>query len=563
MKKKTLYISVVAMLCFTIFSCTKDLVKLNENPNGADPSTTNPNLVLATVLTESARAFVSLGYGDIAGVMQHTQKDGWAGGHNNYDWGGSNDWGGYYGILRNNQFVYNKAVELNFDLHQGISLVMKSMIFGLITDLWGDAPYTAALHGDTGGLENTFPAYDSQQTIYDGILADLEKANTLLSKGRNEYNSTADAADVYYGGDPAKWRKLANSLALRYYMRLSEKLPAVAKAGIEKIAGNPTQYPIITTASDDATMSFPGNSDADSWPSYAIPQSDSSNYRRIKMCNTLVTAMLERNDPRIALWANKVQIPIHIDETLPNNTSKIVTDVVIDGESVPIVRLISGDYLASKGLTLADINQNLHYVGLPVALNAPQLYNLSPDVAQSAHNPHVSWVNRTFANSKGVKARVMSAAEVNFILAEASAKGWNAGDAETNYKAAIKGSFDAWGIGSSAAAYIAQPEVAFDGTIEQIITQKWISSWSVAAESWFDWRRTGYPELHGVEGRTVAKELPLRFYYPLEERNLNASNVNAANEHLEITNLSAFGPNGPKNSAWSKPWVTQGTGKPW
>jgi len=67
----------VLLFSCTVFSC-KDLTVLNENPNGVNPANANPNLVLSTVLTESGKAFVNLGYQDIAGVMQHTQKDGWS-----------------------------------------------------------------------------------------------------------------------------------------------------------------------------------------------------------------------------------------------------------------------------------------------------------------------------------------------------------------------------------------------------------------------------------------------------------------------------------------------------
>lgn len=545
------------------FSCQKHLQELNINPNGADPGSTNPNLVLSTVLTESGKAFVNLGYLDIAGVMQHTQKDGWGSGHNNYDWGNSNSWTGYYDILRNNQYVYNRAVALNYPLQQGMALTMKSLMFGLITDLWGDVPYSSALKADQGGAENTFPKFDSQQSVYDSILANLEEANTLLAVA--QASGLPGNADVYYGGNAMKWRKFANSLALRYYMRLSEKLPDVAKQGIEKIVADPTKYPIITDMADDAGMTFPGNSSMDSWPSYAIPLSDSSDYRRIKMCNTLVRALLERNDPRITKWAEPVQESVYLDPTLTGNVSKTVYDTVINGVKRPAVFIVSNDYLTSKKLKDSAINQDPFYVGLPVALNAPQLYNLSPDPQQASHNPHVSWVNGNFAkgNANGIKARLMTAAEVHFILAEAAVKGWNAGDAEDHYNKGIAASLSVWGFATQAAAYIAQPEVAYDGTIKQIITQKWIASWSMATEAWFDWRRTGYPELHGVTGLTKAPELPLRFYYPLEERNLNGANVEAANNNLESTKYSDFGGNGPQNSPWSRPWIIKGTGKPW
>lgn len=545
------------------FSCQKHLQELNINPNGADPGSTNPNLVLTTVLTESGKAFVNLGYLDIAGVMQHTQKDGWGSGHNNYDWGNSNSWTGYYDILRNNQYVYNRAVELNYPLQQGIALTMKSLMFGLITDLWGDVPYSSALKADQGGAQNTFPKFDSQQSVYDSILANLEEANTLLAADQS--SALPGNADVYYGGNAMNWRKLANSLALRYYMRLSAKLPDVAKQGIEKIVADPTKYPIITNMADDAGMTFPGNSSMDSWPAYAIPQSDSSDYRRIKMCNTLVRALLDRNDPRIAAWAQPVRESVYLDPDLSGNVGKTVYDTVINGVKRPAVFIISSGYLTSKDLKESDINQDPFYVGLPVALNGPQFYNLSTDPYQASKNAHVSWVNGNFAkgNANGIKARLMTAAEVHFILAEAAAKGWNAGDAEDHYNKGIAASLSAWGFAAQAAAYIAQPEVAYDGTIKQIITQKWIASWSMATEAWFDWRRTGYPELHGVAGISKAPELPLRFYYPLEERNLNSANVEEANNNLESTPYSNLGGNGAKNSPWSRPWIIKGTGKPW
>ncbi|NLR80985.1 SusD/RagB family nutrient-binding outer membrane lipoprotein [Chitinophaga eiseniae] len=556
----------LGLLLTALPACKKDLIKLNDNPNGSNPATINPNLVLSTVLTQAGIEIVTLGYQDMAGVMQHTQKDGWTTTHNEYDWAGTNSWTAYYDILRNNQLVYDRAVTLNNELQQGVSLVMKSMMFGLITDLWGDAPYTQALKGQLGGTDNTLPVYDPQQVIYTGILADLDKANTLLSKSKSEYTNPIDAVDVYYAGDPTKWRKMANSLALRYYMRLSEKLPDVAKAGIEKIAGDPAKYPIITDASEDAAMSFPGNSNADSWPANATYDTDSSGYRRLKMCNTLVTYLQTRHDPRLGVWANKVQCFLLVDNNLPPGTGNVYkpVDTVVNGESRK-VRYISPDVLASKGLTLNDINQDVDYVGLPPAIPGPAVYNLSPDAGQASRNPHVSWLNDIYKQAKGplLKARLISAAEVHFILAEAAGiKGWAAGDGETHYNAAIKASLTTWGLAGYYTAYISQPAVKYNHSQQQIVEQKWVASWTAATEAWADFKRTGYPQLHAgpyAKGPVV----PVRLYYMLEERNLNKANLADALKRLEVTNYSSFGANGAQNSPWSKPWIIQGTGKPW
>jgi hypothetical protein len=54
--------------------------------------------------------------------------------------------------------------------------------------------------------------------------------------------------------------------------------------------------------------------------------------------------------------------------------------------------------------------------------------------------------------------------------------------------------------------------------------------------------------------------LPVRFYYMQDEIMLNADNAEQALNNLEVTGYTqADG----KNSAWSKPWLVQGTGKPW
>ena len=76
----------------------------------------------------------------------------------------------------------------------------------------------------------------------------------LRSKDVSEYSGVNSDADLLYAGSPENWQKLANSLMLRYYMRISEKLPSYAKEGIEEIVANPSEYPIFTSNDDDAAM---------------------------------------------------------------------------------------------------------------------------------------------------------------------------------------------------------------------------------------------------------------------------------------------------------------------
>ena len=292
-----------AIMALGIQSC-KDLTELNINPNGVDLEKANANLILSTVLTQAAQNYVGVGYGNASGVMQHTQKDAWFGGHNNYDWGPS-DWGGYYSMLRNNKAVYDKAVENDLKFHQAVSLVMKAFIFGQITDLWGDAPYTNALNGDVGGNENLLPAYDSQEVIYNGILADLAEASSILSAAPDSYKEIFPDADVIYGGDPIKWQKFANSLRLRYLMRISNK-----KDVGSEFASIANSQPIFTSNDDNAYMNYTGSNETTAWPENSVfDGTGGSNFRRIHPAATLVEALRERNDPRIHIWFAKVELP--------------------------------------------------------------------------------------------------------------------------------------------------------------------------------------------------------------------------------------------------------------
>lgn len=265
------------------------------------------------------------------------------------------------------------------------------------------------------------------------------------------------------------------------------------------------------------------------------------------MAATLIEALQEKDDPRIGVWANKVQVPLVVDAGLPAGT-----DEIVDG-----VRYLSPDKVGDT-----PVDTDPEYVGVPTSFSAlPSTYNLNPTPGQTSHNPHVSFLNDIYKAASGplLKSRLLSATEVHFILAEAALKGWNTGDAESHYEAAIEASFETWGVDDDFDTYIAGPEVAYNGTLEQLIEQKWIASWTAAAESWFDFRRTGFPAL---EAGPAAKRsvLPVRFYYMQDELMLNQDNAEQALNNLEVTGYTqADG----KNSAWSKPWLVQGTGKPW
>lgn len=540
-------LTIVVLGLLVLVSC-HGLEDLNENPNQIGSDNVDPNLLVPTIINGVGKSVVGIGFGDLAGVMQHTQKDGWSSGHNAYDWSNdSHSWNSYYSLLTNDKTLIEKAETDDLDFHRGVGLIMKSYIYGLITDLWGDAPYTNALRG-AEGPEFFDATFDGQKTIYDGIQVDLATANTLLSQGQETYFSINSTQDILYGGDVAKWRKFANSLSLRYYMRLSAKDPGLAEQGIKQILSNPSQYPLILDAVDDANMAYVGNTSSDSWPTNTKFDADpQGSYFRIKLAATLVDAMQMLDDPRLGVWANKIDQPLVLDGSdffNENTGERHVSQATVDA------------YENTVGF---PVNYDKEYVGLPTAMTFGAAYNLSENVNQGTLNLHASQLNDIYKEASGdlLQARLISAAEVNFIIAEAASKGWASGSAEQYYYEGIKQSLNAWGVGDSYSDYISGP--AAYGGYEDIITQKWIASWSSAAEAWFDYRRTGLPNLQaGAASKRAA--LPLRFYYHINEIDNNENSDEAINK-LEPTQFK--GDDVSNNSAWSKMWLLQGTNKPY
>ena len=546
MKKYSKYLHILVTSSILLGSGTScvDLTETNINPTGVETSAVHPNLLLTTILSNTATSEIDLGFGNIAGVMQHTQLDAWFSGHNDYDWS-NQSWTGNYSILEDIKMMEQRAEALDLPFYIGVAKVMDAYHFARIAALWGDAPYTDAIKGDEGGAQYLLPAFDSQQVIYEGVLAKLAEANSILS-ALGTFENTPQ--DILFEGNVMKWRKFANSLRLRIYLRISEKMPEVASQGIQEILSDSNQFPIITKESDDASIAFPGESSNTSWPSNTeFDGSNGSNYRRIKMCATLVDVLQDLNDSRISVWAEKVQVPIVIDDTLPAGT-----DEIIDGK-----RYLSSDVAAGK-----QIDTDPEYVGIPPSVSStPSEFNLNPTPGQQSYNPHVSFISEMYQEPSGplLKARLLSAAEVHFILAEASLTGLaSAGSAQSHYEDGVKASFEAWGKAEDFEEYIAD-KAAFNNTLEQLMTQKWIAGWSASTESWFDYRRTGLPKLTaGPAARRSA--LPIRFYYMQDELTINEENASAAVSNLETTQFSQAD---DKNSAWSKFWLLQGTGKPW
>tara|TARA_R110002049_G_scaffold7795_2_gene44005 strand:- start:11000 stop:12736 length:1737 start_codon:yes stop_codon:yes gene_type:complete len=574
--KKNIMAMLLPMVVLFATSCSESLEEINVSPNSLPDTEIDIKFVLTGILSQSATmtSELNMGAAEITATNQYLQRDFTSYDRFNFNWQATS-YAGYYEPLKDSQYIYDRAENEKTgkvkDYYQGVALIMKSYWYGILTSVFGDLPYTNALQAENGGDEFFKPAYDDQQTIFKGIINDLAQANTLLT-GAGVIQEVADA-DLVYKGDALKWRKLANSLRLRYYMRLSEKggIDINPAAEISAIVGNSTEYPILVNNDDNAGIAFVGTNSDNSWYGGPLRNSNRSEFYRRKPSATIVNDLTALGDPRLTAWVRPVDVQI-----FEGATDEIVEeDGVIKRYTTLDVNAINNDENKEN-----NIDTSL-FVGLPVALTDPNQFqkfadgiNANEVIASldgsvylaAASNPHASYLTEMYAEDANpmVKAVLINAAEVQFILAEASVRGWISNSALDYYNNGIQLSMGQYGIsdGDPSAVYdkenntlipfdqgvyMAQAEQIFnDATdkMEPIMHQKWISQW-LTPESWFDWRRTGLPNLSvNIIAGTKGQEIPVRFYYddPFNEENM----------------LKAIGKLQPaENDQWSKMWLLQ------
>ncbi|OIN60404.1 SusD/RagB family nutrient-binding outer membrane lipoprotein [Arsenicibacter rosenii] len=538
-----------------LFSC-QDLTQIDKNPNS--PEAVSSNYIMTYVLSNTGKAFFSLGRdgSKIGAAMQYMQAGTNEGAAviNQYAWT-QESWDTYYDILRNNQLIYEKGVKENNRLFQGIALTMRALVYGLLTDLYGNIPYSQALNAASGTF---FPKYDEQSAVYKGVMTDLKQAVTLLNslEAKDAVNATSD---ILYKGDGAKWRKFANSLRLRYALRLADKRAEMSALDVNlQTEFTEAAADAFTSNADDASMLFPGIS-ADNSAAGGPLNSPNPNYL-LKPGKPFVDKLIALNDPRLSRWIQPVLRKW--DTKVTKETTVAVKNMY--GESYSVV------YVPA---TTASADTSL-YVGLPIGLPITQAisYNKGNDATayNNERNPYISFLHERYRKNTDayVPMNLITYSEVEFILAEAALAGnFGATDAEGHYKKAIRASMEKAGVFTVSydfEKYYAQTAVAYTAAAnkqERIMEQKWLSSW-FGIQSWFDWRRTGYPALKAGEVAQYGKALPVRYMYPVPNQDPSyLTNYNAAVERLGATNYIPAGQS--KDHPYAKMWVIQGTGKPW
>jgi len=403
-------------------------------------------------------------------------------------------WTSMYDGLNDIKTVQRKALEEGNWNYYLIATTLYVQASQIMTDFYGDIPYVEACNPKI-----LTPKFNTGQEVYDFMIKDLDDA---LSKDLTTSKGLVPGKDDFiFLGNMANWKKFANTLKLKIYIRQSEKNKAVSDAGIAALLSDSSVSFLDT---DAAESNFIGS------PNYENPLFE-VNYKlnvrtNIRISRTLGQYLDENNDPRkdpFVYW---------------NPANAAPKEYVYQDQ---------GNY---------EVNQSLGYTtkGSSTASLPAVIYNSSKTTSDPAG---------IYDGSKK-PVYLLSREESLFLQAEALERIGLSGKAK--YDAAITENFKKNGIASSKAEIFINGAYAYPGTgtfeqkLEAIIVQKWVASFPENGfEAFFEKNRTDYPRtspiaqnVSGYKGGqfvfTASPDavvpygsFPKRIPYPLTERSYN------------------------------------------
>ncbi|MBN8857390.1 MAG: SusD/RagB family nutrient-binding outer membrane lipoprotein [Sphingobacteriales bacterium] len=251
-------ISFTGLFFSLLIGCKKD-DKYYISPNDPTSATVQTLLTALEVstmnsyegdLTRSAGVLIQHGVGVDA---QASQTNGYTLSENLFD----NQWGQIYQAINTGYQLLDISGGDENPRYRGVTKIILAMNWGLLTDLWGDIPFSEAVAGVK------FPKYDSQESVYTGIQTLLSDAITDLESTDDENSIAPGSDDIIFDGDAELWTKTAWTLKARYLNRLSKKAdykPADILSALEKG---------ISDKTEDCMSPHGGNgTDANQWYDY-------------------------------------------------------------------------------------------------------------------------------------------------------------------------------------------------------------------------------------------------------------------------------------------------------
>lgn len=357
---------------------------------------------------------------------------------------------------------------------------LRAFFFMTLTDMLGPLPYSEAFKGESDDIWE--PKFDSQETIYASLDADLQAAFTLF-----DTSSSLTDADILYKGDISKWKKFNASLRMMMAIKMADVDATNGKARFEKAYADGGMKEV----SDGFHYIFDSNSLTYAWMYYVGNKNFAESNLNFVPNKVIVDALKEYQDPRMFSYF-----------TLDGYKGKV------DGDPT-------------------DINA---YNGVPFGLESNTAVISAAEgccsVADSYCHPQATY-------------GVITTARTLLVEAEAAQLGWINADPKELYEAGIRASFNFQSTYhtpiSGVDSYIASDKVKLSSdrntALQQIVMQRFLAGFMTdGIEAWSDWRRFNIPEIpvYGGQELNGIEVYPYRMQYSDTDKQYNVTNSNAA-----------------------------------
>lgn len=454
-------------ICSTMLSCTKNFEEINTDPNRIEQI--SPGTLLNPIIYDVAsfnmdRADVITF--DLMQVMLPFPSA--TGGIHRYEITentGSSTWNTYYRWLKNIKEMYDASVKAEDPNYQAIAMTLNAWVASNLTDVFGDVPMSEALRGDE---QLFYPVFDKQETLYPGLLSDLDSANKLFNTSRAMVYGT----EILFANNVSKWKKFCNSLHMRLLLRLSKKTNLDVYTKLRNMINDPAQYPVFTSNAEAAVLNLTG-----------------------------IT-------PLVSPWGRPVDFPTF------RAAGKFFIDSLNAMNDPRLPKFVS------QARSLTPPNPNIGYVGIP--------HGYTGSESQFDYTP--SNFLQALVTAPMI-VPILPYAEVEFIKSEVEWQAGNMTAAQAAYEKGVKAAIEQWGV-TMPADYFTNTYAAFDGSLDRIMLQKYYALFFVDFQQWSEYRRTGLPVLPVGPGMLNNGIMPSRLLYPISVRISNPDNYKSAAEGM-------------------------------
>lgn len=478
------------VLLLVAIGCTKDFDEINTSPNDVDWEKSHPDLLLTSAIEGLTDQIQDVWLGHEIGScwvqhmakVQYTDEDRYLPRNDVINMVWANLYAGSGLEIQRIIQIAEKAEKKNY---MAVALVLKSYLFSVLTDLYGDIPYKEAFKIDS----TLTPKYDTQESIYLDLISKLSYANTLfdLSSENERING-----DILFGNNILKWKKFANSLRLRLLLRMSGRADYqsfVTTEFTKMLVTEAASYPIFSSNADNAALKYLGS----------FPNN-----------NPLNETYKTRDDHRVS----KTMIDLLYQ---PTNHAHPDWRVVVYAKTP-----------AAGGF----------WAGLPNGLSSAKA------AAYLGNGLRMTSVIGDYFIQPESAGMLMSYSELCFILAEAVEQGFVTGSTVTSqqyYERGVEASYYQFQEAIVKLAPTYYPSIpantgidsylsdfkihngAWDplNPLQKIAEQKWIAMFDQGLQAWFEWRRTNIPQLTPAQDGLNGGKIPVRIRYSSDEYSRN------------------------------------------